>query len=916
MPRLRLFPEAPTPHNGGSSRSSGSGRGAAAAPLHDVRASLATVQALGCGAFGHVRLRSAAVAVAGSQHEAAAAAGDDAPPPPQRFLPARLVPCPELSDERERGVLLAADEGVLAALDVALGGHVEVEAAVVSDPTPTPDPQACITLTPFDGAISPPPQLPPTVLNRAARGLVLAPGALLLVTHLGQMYALQVVETTAAGAGEVVVVVGPSTEVRLHRGGAQGKARGAWTVGPDGGLADIYESVLEEAVALLKASSEAATDPVASGLRALRMRGLLLSGAQGAGKTQWLRRLVRRLEQEGMWVVYVRGEEVRSALLAGGDGEEEDVEKAAGGAAPVAARLAQQLGVGAGTGAEALATAPVTVLVLDNADALLLGEDEEGGGGGGEAAEDEDDQGGAASQGRNAALRALRRYLMGDGEEGPGMGGGGGPCCCWVLATRGSVGKGGSAAGGGGGGGGGGRLLARRLAALQGTGLFDRALDLPPLSEQERASVLRTLLLRPQWVGGQSLKEDEDEEEDEEEDEDEDEDEEEDGGDALVARVAEATGGFLPGDLERLCRAAAFLALARQSPHQQEASWPPRLRWADFAEARREVGPAALGRLLQAGRVWQQKQQQQQQSRQEGEGAGVSWASVGGYAAVKGRLRQLIEWPLRYAATFERMGLGPAPGAGAGAGGRTPGILLHGPSGCGKSLLARVLAAEAKANFVELPATEVFSPFLGDSEARLRAAFARARRASPCILFLDELDAMAAGREGLTAADGGSSSSSGGVYARVLSTLLNEMDGVSTEAGGGGLVVLAATNRVEAVDAALLRPGRLQEAILVPLPTPEQDYLPILQVATARMPLAADVDLAALVRERLAPLAAAGTAAGGAVSITPATLGALAREAALVCLREAVGGAEEGEEGLEVTARHFDRAVDKVFCCM
>jgi len=335
------------------------------------------------------------------------------------------------------------------------------------------------------------------------------------------------------------------------------------------------------------------------------------------------------------------------------------------------------------------------------------------------------------------------------------------------------------------------------------------------------------------------------------------------------------------------------------------------LCWADFVEARREVGPAALGGLLQAGRIRPQPD----------DGVPVSWASVGGYAEVKARLQQLIEWPLRYAATFERLGLGAGKSGKGTATATAPGILLHGPSGCGKSLLARVLAAEAKANFVELSATEVFSPFLGDSEARLRAAFARARRASPCILFLDELDAMAAGREGLNGdgssggGGGGPSSSSGGVYARVLSTLLNEMDGVSTEADGGGLVVLAATNRVEAVDAALLRPGRLQEAILVPLPRPERDFLPILEVATARMPLAQDVDLATLVRERLAPLALA----AGPVAITPATLGALAREAALVCLREAVegeggGGAETDPAVSDVTAGHFDRAVGKVFC--
>jgi len=176
--------------------------------LHDARASLATVQALGCGAFGHVRIRASPAAAAGHYlHK-----GSSMTMP---FLPARLVPCPKLSDEREQGVLLAAEEGVLAALGIVVGGRVEVEAEA-APLDPPPDPVPGIMLAPLDGATAAPPPvvLPPAVLNRAARGLVLAPGALLLVSHLGMTHALQVV-ADGRGAGNAVLV-GPSTELHLR----------------------------------------------------------------------------------------------------------------------------------------------------------------------------------------------------------------------------------------------------------------------------------------------------------------------------------------------------------------------------------------------------------------------------------------------------------------------------------------------------------------------------------------------------------------------------------------------------------------------------------------------------------------------------------------------------------------------------
>ena len=303
---------------------------------------------------------------------------------------------------------------------------------------------------------------------------------------------------------------------------------------------------------------------------------------------------------------------------------------------------------------------------------------------------------------------------------------------------------------------------ARRLASLQAS-LYDRVIEVPAPTPPQRTQILRSLLLgQGECHDGQersssgSLDDD------------------------AIEKLSQLTGGFLPGDLVALCEAAAFRALlnaekGRLEKHEDEGSLPSmvQITWQDLMAVRTEISPAALSGL------------------QVSKPQDLSWHDFGGYQDVKARLQRLILWPTEHRQSFVRLGLDPPTG-----------ILLHGPSGCGKSFLARILACECHANFVELPASEIFSPFLGDSEARLRAAFARARSALPCIIFLDELDSMAAERES------GGEGEAASVYGRVLSTLLNEMDGVSGRADG--LLVLAATNRLEAVDAALLRPGRLQ----------------------------------------------------------------------------------------------------------
>jgi SpoVK/Ycf46/Vps4 family AAA+-type ATPase len=248
---------------------------------------------------------------------------------------------------------------------------------------------------------------------------------------------------------------------------------------------------------------------------------------------------------------------------------------------------------------------------------------------------------------------------------------------------------------------------------------------------------------------------------------------------------------------------------------------------------------------------------------------GIGWERVGGMAAVVQRLREAAEYPLTRAEEYKRFGLAPPRG-----------ILLYGPPGCSKTTLVRALAGAVSASFFALSGAEVFSPWVGDAESCVRKVFARARAASPSILFLDEVDAMV-GSRGIGGA-GGQGTSVG-----VLATLLTEMDGV---AAAGGVLVVAATNRKEVLDPALLRPGRLEVHIHVPLPD-AKGREEILAVHTAKAELADDVDLAAL---------ASDASTGG---WSGAALEGLAREAAMEALREDIHGARQ------VCGRHFEAAL-------
>ena len=199
----------------------------------------------------------------------------------------------------------------------------------------------------------------------------------------------------------------------------------------------------------------------------------------------------------------------------------------------------------------------------------------------------------------------------------------------------------------------------------------------------------------------------------------------------------------------------------------------------------------------------------------------VPWTAIGGLEEVKRELQEAVEWPLRYPNLYKELGHTIPKG-----------ILLHGPSGTGKTMLAKAVATESEANFISVKGPELISKWVGESEKGVREIFRRARQASPCVIFFDEIDSIAPTRGG--GMEGGVHSST----ERMVSQLLTEMDGIQEI---HGVVVLAATNRVDMIDTALLRPGRFDKIVYVPKPDAITRQK-ILEINTKGKPLSLDVD--------------------------------------------------------------------------
>jgi len=304
----------------------------------------------------------------------------------------------------------------------------------------------------------------------------------------------------------------------------------------------------------------------------------------------------------------------------------------------------------------------------------------------------------------------------------------------------------------------------------------------------------------------------------------------------VLANLATVTNGYVAADLMSLCREATMMALEhwmRQNNDTQHGGSEFCVTIDDFAASMAKVGPS-----IQRGYETAVEKK--------------SWDDIGGLEEVKKKLKQATEWPMLHKETFKRLGLKPPRG-----------ILLFGPPGCSKTTLVKVIASVSGATFLSINGAQIYSPFVGDSEKIIRSTFQKARSAAPSIIFLDEIEAIV-GKRNL----GGGGSNADAVQERVLSTLLNEMDGVET---ASSVLVIGATNRPDMLDAALMRPGRFDKIIYVP-PPDFVSRLQILNVHTKNIPLHGEVDLEEI--------------ADKTNLYTGADLQNLCREAAMIGLRQ------------------------------
>jgi len=200
----------------------------------------------------------------------------------------------------------------------------------------------------------------------------------------------------------------------------------------------------------------------------------------------------------------------------------------------------------------------------------------------------------------------------------------------------------------------------------------------------------------------------------------------------------------------------------------------------------------------------------------------VSWDDIGGLQKTKKELQELVQYPVEFPEKFEKFGQNASKG-----------VLFYGPPGCGKTLLAKAIANECQSNFISIKGPELLTMWFGESEANVRNIFDKARGASPCVLFFDELDSIAKQR-------GSGGGDAGGASDRVINQILTEMDGMGKKKN---VFIIGATNRPDIMDSAVMRPGRLDQIIYIPLPD-EQARVGIFKAVTRKSPVHKDVDFA------------------------------------------------------------------------
>ncbi len=331
--------------------------------------------------------------------------------------------------------------------------------------------------------------------------------------------------------------------------------------------------------------------------------------------------------------------------------------------------------------------------------------------------------------------------------------------------------------------------------------------------------------------------------------------------DVDLEKLARRTHGYVGADLEALCKEAAMGCLRQVfpalggGPVSLESLYQLKVGMEHFLNALREIEPTVTREVCV-------------------ELPDVSFEQVGGLGEIKEKLAEAVEWPLKYPELFAEAGMDAAKGT-----------LFYGPPGTGKTLMAKALAKQCEANFISVKGPALMSKWVGESEKGVREVFRKARLASPCIIFFDELDALVPQR----GRGGGDPAAE-----RVLSQLLTEMDGIEELRG---VMVMGATNRIDMIDPALLRPGRFDLHLEFPYPDREA-RLEILKIHFAGKPVAPEVDLKLLQEQT--------------EGFSGAEIANLCRRAALLAVRDIIkqGNFEPG--GLEITRQHFQLALKEL----
>jgi transitional endoplasmic reticulum ATPase len=340
--------------------------------------------------------------------------------------------------------------------------------------------------------------------------------------------------------------------------------------------------------------------------------------------------------------------------------------------------------------------------------------------------------------------------------------------------------------------------------------------------------------------------------------------------DVNLEKLADISHGFVGADLQALSKEAAMRALRRILPEvdlSSESIPAETLRkiivtMQDFMDVIKEMEPSAMREIFV-------------------EVPDVKWEDIGGLSSIKQELQEAVEWPLKYQNVFTYADATPPKG-----------ILLYGPPGTGKTLIAKAAANESEANFISIKGPELLSKWVGESEKGVREVFRKARQAAPCIVFFDEIDALAPRRGG----EFGDTH----VTERLISQLLTELDGLEILTN---VVVIAATNRPDIIDPALLRPGRFDRLLYVP-PPDKDSRLQIIKIHTRKKPLADDVNI-----EQLADHTS---------GYTGADIASLSSAAVMLSLREHISKYKDPKEAdnhvqeLKVHMKHLEEAMKKI----